>query len=145
VQKTTFHLLKYSIQWIETDPDQAKLTETHARWMFSLLTRIGDFVSSDDVNLSRNFVRARTSLLAVLLQKRISSGGPEEYDRLCFTETRATSISEQSCLMIISIVVVVWAQRDLWDDVETKLRGISIHPSPDPVLIVEPSGTPGTW
>jgi hypothetical protein len=112
--------------------------------MFSLLTWINDFVSSDDMNLLRNFVRARISLLAVLLRERISSGGPEEYERLCFTEMGATSISEQSCWMIISIAVGVWAQRDLWDDVEVALRGIPVQPSPDPVTFFEPSVMPST-
>ena len=112
--------------------------------MFSLLTRIGDFVSSDDMNLLRNVVRACISLLTVLVRKRVSSGGPEEYEALCFTETGATSISEQSCWMIISIAVGVWAQRDLWNDVEAALCGISVQPPPDPVTFVEPSVMPST-
>ena len=107
--------------------------------MFSLLTRISDFVSSDDMNLLRNFIRACIALLGVLVQKRISSGGPEEYEKLCFTKTGATSISEQSCWMIISIAVGVWAQRDLWDDVEATLGGIPIQPSPDLVTSAGPS------
>ena len=110
--------------------------------MFSLLTRIGDFVSSDDMNLLRNFVRACISLLGTLVEQRVTSGGPEEYDKLCFTETDAASISEQSCWMIISIAIGVWGQRDLWDDVEVTLRGISISPSPDSVAPVEPSVEP---
>jgi len=138
-QKTAFHLLKYFIHWAETDPEQPKLTETHARWMFSLLTRISDFVSSDDMNLLRNFVRACISLLGALVQKRVSSGGPEEYEKPCFAETSASSISEQSCWIIISIAIGVWAQWDLWDDVQTTLRGISIQPSPDLGMPVEPS------
>ena len=107
--------------------------------MFSLLTRIGDFVSSDDMNLLRNFVRACTSLLGTLVQQRVTSGGPEEYEKLCFTEADAATISEQSCWMIISIAIGVWAQRDLWDDVEATLRGIPIPPSPDAVALAEPS------
>ena len=141
-QKTAFHLLKYFIHWIEADPERARLTETHARWMFTLLTRIGDFVSSDDMNLLRNFVRACISLLGTLMQRRVSSDGREEYEKLCFTQTGATSISEQSCWMITSIAIGVWAQRDLWDDVETTLRGISIPPSPDSVTSAEPSVEP---
>ena len=137
-QKIAFHLLKYFIHWIETHSEEAKLTETHARWMFSILTRISDFVSSDDMNLLRKFVRACISLLGALVQKRISSGGPEEYEKLRFAETGATCISEQSCWLIISIAIGVWAQRDLWDDVEATLRGISIQPPPDPAVPSEP-------
>lgn len=106
--------------------------------MFSLLTRISDFVSSDDMNLLRNFVRACITLLGVLVQKRVSSGGPEEYEKLCLAETGTSSISEQSCWMVISIAIGVWSQRDLWDDVETTLRGISVQSSPDVVTSVEP-------
>ena len=110
--------------------------------MFSLLTRIGDFVSSDDMNLLRNFVRACISLLGTLVKQRVTSGGPGEYDKLCFTEMDAAPISEQSCWMIISIAIGVWGQRDLWDDVEVTLRGISIPPSSDSVTPVEPSVEP---
>ena len=106
--------------------------------MFSLLTRIGDFVSSDDMNLLRNFVRACISLLGTLVQKRVSSGGPEEYEKLCFAET-GTAVSEQSCWIIISIAIGVWSQWDLLDDVEVTLCGISVQPSPDLVTSVEPS------
>jgi len=106
--------------------------------MFSLLTRISDFVSSDDMNLLRNFVRACISLLGALVQKRVSSGGPEEYEKLSFAEA-STTISEQSCWMIISIAIGVWSQRDLWDDVEVTLQGISVQSSPEPVTPVEPS------
>lgn len=113
------------------------MTETHARWMFSLLTRISDFVSSDDMNLLRNFVRACISLLGVLVQKRVSSGGPEEFEKLAFAES-STAISEQSCWIIVSIAIGVWAQWDLWGDVESTLRGISIQPSPEPATPVDP-------
>ena len=92
--------------------------------MFSLLTRIGDFVSSDDMNLLRNFVRACIILLGVLVRQRVCSGGPEEYEKLCLAEGGTGSISEQSCWMVISIAVGVWAQWDLWDDVEEKLGSI---------------------
>ena len=105
--------------------------------MFSLLTRISDFVSSDDMSLLRNFIRACISLLGVLVQKRVSSGGHEEYEKLCFAETGTTSISEQSCWMIISIAIGVWAQRDLWDNVKTTLRGTSIPPLPDITISTE--------
>lgn len=104
--------------------------------MFFLLTRIGDFVSSDDMNLLRNFVRACISLLGALVQKRVSAGGPEEYEKLYFTET-STTISEQSCWMVISVAIGVWAQRDLWDDVETTLSGISLEPPSDLVTSTE--------
>ena len=107
--------------------------------MFSLLTRIGDFVSSDDMNLLRNFVRACISLLGALVRKRVSSGGPEEYEKLCFSEKSAAAISEQSCWMIISIVIGVWAQWDLWDDVKATLGGISPQQPPDPVTPIESS------
>ncbi|KAF9790477.1 hypothetical protein BJ322DRAFT_1118091 [Thelephora terrestris] len=136
-EKTAFHLLKYFIHWIESDLAQPKLTETHAKWMFALLTRISDFVSSDDMNLLRNFVRACISLLGALVQKRVSSGGPEEYEKFCFVE-QTTVISEQSCWMIISIAIGVWAQRDLWGEVESTLGGISCQPSQDPSLSSEP-------
>ena len=107
--------------------------------MFSLLTRISDFISSDEMNLLRNFVRACISLLAFLVQKRVSSGGTDEYEKLRFTETNTTPLSEQSCWVVISIAVGVWAQRDLWDDAEATLCGISFPPPPDPAPPADPS------
>ena len=67
----------------------------------------------------------------------MASGGPEEYEKLCFAATSA-AISEQSRWMIISIAIGVWAQRDLWDDVETALLGISIPPLQDPAVSADP-------
>ena len=99
--------------------------------MFSLLARIGDFVSSDDMCLLRNFVRACIYLLGVLVQRRVSSDGPEEYEKLCLTQRCTPYISEQSCWIVISITIGVWAQRDLWDDAEATLRGIPIQLSSD--------------
>jgi hypothetical protein len=113
--------------------------------MFSLLTRIGDFVSSDDMNLLRNFVRACIHLLGIIVRRRVSSGGPEEYETLCLAEGSTASISEQSCWVIISIAIGVWAQWDLWDDLEETLGRIPFqspppdHSSPDepPIELAE--------
>lgn len=107
--------------------------------MFSLLTRIGDFVSSDDMDLLRKFVRACIFLLGVLVQQRVSSVGSEECGKLCLAEGGTVSISEQSCWLVISIAVGVWAQRDLWDEAEEKLRGISFQSTSDLCLPDEPS------
>lgn len=79
------------------------------------------------MNLLRNFVRACIHLLGIHVQRRVSSGGPEEYEKLCLIEESTASISEQSCWIIISIAIGVWAQRDLWDDVEATLRGIAFQ------------------
>ena len=110
--------------------------------MFFLLTRISDFVSSDDMNLLRNFVRACIRLLGVLVRRRVSSGGPEEYEKLCLTEGSTSSISEQSCWMVISVAIGVWGQWDLWDDVGAILPGIPFQSSSEHFLPDEPSIKP---
>ena len=97
--------------------------------MFSLLTRIGDFVSLDDMNLSRNFVRVCISLLGVLVQRRESSGGSGEY----LGRMHPPSLSK----------IRVRAQRDLWDNVGATLHDVSIDPPPpDVVTSTEPSAKP---
>jgi hypothetical protein len=126
----SLHLLMYLTHWINLNvqqADRAQMTETHARWMFALLTRIDDFISADDMNLLRNLARACLSLLKQHIRRRVMIGGVNEVRRLVFGEETPGYMGERSCWMIISIIVGVWAQRDLWMDAEGTLSDISTH------------------
>lgn len=78
-------------------------------------------MSADDMNLLRNLARACTSLLKELVRKRVKTRGMEELQVLDLANGEAKSMGERSCWIIVSIIVGVWAQRDLWMDAEDSL------------------------
>lgn len=106
------HLLMYFTHWlnlhVKSDPPFPCLTQAHARWIFVLLAKVEEFVSADDMNIMRNLVRAVLSLL----KNRIRDPLTEESDLM----------SDTSCWLIVSVVVGVMAQRDLWMDAEEMLK-----------------------
>ena len=110
----------YFTHWINLHlerphPRPSNITETHARWMFSLLSRVEDYVSADEMSLLRSLARACMVLLKERLEHRLAED-PSVVDE--------DSISESSCWMIITAVIGLWAQRDLWMDVESMLSEI---------------------
>ncbi|KAK7695766.1 hypothetical protein QCA50_000403 [Cerrena zonata] len=116
----SLHLLMYFTHWInlrleQPHPRVSNITETHARWMFSLLSRVEDYVSADEMSLLRSLARACMALLKERLQHRLAEDPSDLDDRI---------ISESSCWMIIIAVIGLWAQRDLWMDVESMLSEI---------------------
>jgi len=115
VQKTALHLLMYFTHWIQLylkAPEQGDYvpTESHARWIFALFSRIDDQISADDMNLLRNLARVCLRLLEDIKKK------------LSLTETSNNlRMGEISCWFIVTLVADVWRQRDLWTDAETIL------------------------
>ena len=76
----------YFAHWINVHLEQAdlgssRITETHARWIFVLLSRVEDYISADDMSLLRNLARASLALLKVLLRKRNLENNGEEICR----------------------------------------------------------------
>jgi len=90
-------------------------TESHARWIFSLLSRIDDFISADDMNLLRNLARACLALLEQIKQK----GNPQ---LSASNSSPSGKMHESSCWIIITLVADNWKQRDLWMDAEDGLN-----------------------
>lgn len=101
----------------------AQMTETHARWIFVLLSRVEDFISADDMSLLRSLARASLALLKQSMQRSSSIGAviPTEAVPVNATQRDGDVISERSCWMIITAVAGVWGQRDLWIDAEAML------------------------
>ncbi|KAL0565201.1 hypothetical protein V5O48_016828 [Marasmius crinis-equi] len=132
-ERMSLHLLMYFTHWINvylqgrtSEPPSPPLRQAHAQWIFALLTRVGEFISADDMNLLRNLSRACFSLLKALVtearQPEIDDGSSSK------TSTDGDSEMDQtSCWMIIAIVVGIWKQRDLWMDAEDMLRGINVE------------------
>ncbi|KAH9482756.1 hypothetical protein JR316_0004856 [Psilocybe cubensis] len=116
-ERVALHLLMYFTHWInlylkEPEPQQHLPTECHARWIFVLLSRIDDFISSDDLHLLRNLARACLALLGhIKKQQQTSSCKPP-----------SKRMGENACWIIITTIAGVWKQRDLWMDAESILK-----------------------
>ncbi|KAG6821549.1 hypothetical protein H0H93_000058 [Arthromyces matolae] len=117
LQKMAFHLLMYFTHWINVHVQHpgtfTQPLETHARWIFALLTKVDDYVSADDMNLLRTLARACIALLKQLLLPR---GETEKLG------DNGGYMSVRSCWLILCAIAGVWAQRDLWMDAEDMLR-----------------------
>jgi len=114
--RMSLHLLMYFAHWInlhldQPSPSPSYLTETHARWIFVLLSRVEDYVTADDMSLLRSVARSCLSLLKRSLQKGdlTQSNLPEP------------QMGERSCWMIISVIASIWGQQDLWDEAKDML------------------------
>jgi len=118
------HLLMYFTHWINlhlsnsSDPPFPRLRQTHAQWIFALLTRIEEHISADDMSLLRNLARACTSLLEILIKEKTSETCEKEAEDDPW-------INVSSCWVVISLVVGLWGQHDLWMDAEDMLRRAS--------------------
>ncbi|KIL70201.1 hypothetical protein M378DRAFT_156274 [Amanita muscaria Koide BX008] len=112
------HLLMYFAHWFNLYLDGCEIycpTECHARWIFSLLARTEDRISGDDVASLRGLARACITILGRLLGQHPSAEVSADQGDL---------ISKQSCWIIISTVVDIWEQHDLWMDAEDMLKSI---------------------
>ncbi|KAJ7129466.1 hypothetical protein C8R44DRAFT_776863 [Mycena epipterygia] len=111
-QRMALHLLMYFTHWtnLHIQPEKlCRVTQTHARWIFVLLSRIDDFISADDMHLLRNLARAYLTLLKDLTHSKITLVSEDDINAGC-------------CWLIISTVVGIWGQRDLWMDAEEMIR-----------------------
>lgn len=111
----SLHLLMYFTHWInlhlnQEEPPFPRLADLHAQWIFILLTRVEDHIAADDMSLLRSLVRACLELVKVMLKE--GAGGEEGV------------IQKESCWIIISTVIGVWGQHDLWMDAETMLKSV---------------------
>jgi len=114
-QRMALHLLMYFTYWtnLHMQPEKCcRITQTHARWIFVLLSRVDDYISADDMHLLRNLARAYLALLKDLIHSKPEDGSEEDINPGC-------------CWLIISTVVGIWGQRDLWMDAEEMMRSRS--------------------
>lgn len=124
----------YFVYWInvhlgESENSTFRITETHARWIFVLLSRVEDHISADDMSLLRNLARASLALLKGLLAKRAThTQTPDTCETAREEDTGGDEvyISERSCWIIVTAVTGIWGQRDLWMDAEDMLAGLSV-------------------
>ncbi|KAG6854901.1 hypothetical protein C0991_012091 [Blastosporella zonata] len=121
-ERTALHLLMYFTHWInvhiQRPDDSSRPIETHARWMFALLSKVDEHISADDMNLLRTLARA----CIVLLKELVQTQPPEESPSL--DSKNSGYMSTRSCWIILSIIADVWGQRDLWMDAEDMLKSV---------------------
>ncbi|KAJ7178948.1 hypothetical protein C8R46DRAFT_1071970 [Mycena filopes] len=111
-QRMALHLLMYFTHWtnLHLQPEKLhRVTRTHTRWIFSLLSRVDDYVSADEMHLLRNLARAYLAFLKELMHSKAEGASAED-------------VNPASCWLIISTVVGIWGQRDLWADAEAMVR-----------------------
>jgi hypothetical protein len=110
------HLIMYFSHWFNLyfERKQRPLTQMHARWIFALLARVDDHITADDMNQLRNLARGALELLKIRLQ------GDWDVDG---------AMSANACWLILSTVVGIWGQKDLWQDADDMLRNIKLPSS----------------
>lgn len=120
----------YFTHWINLHLEQpgdssTRITETHARWIFTLLSRIEDFISADDMSLLRNLARASLAFLKQSMQQ--SKHTNDEYAQNAQNNAafEVEIMSNKSCWIILTTVADIWGQRDLWMDAEEMLNTIA--------------------
>lgn len=96
-------------------PSPYPISETHSRWIFVLLSRVEDYVSADEMSLLRNLARA---CIALIEENRTR----ENPSVVRPGEDGPHPIGEPTCWMVVTAVVGVWGQKDLWMDAEAMLR-----------------------
>ena len=112
----------YFAYWInqyleEPTPRVCKVTETHARWMFALLSRVDDFITADEQSTLRSLARDCMSLIKERMQQ-----APDEDEEA----EESTIIGIPSCWMVITAIIGVWGQKDLWMDAEAMLSKVAV-------------------
>ena len=106
----------YFAHWINVyleQPDSASptISAVHLRWVFSLLSKVDDYLSGDEISQLRTLARACISLIKFRLQRESALPVIEEDD----------PVRIGACWMVITIVTGFWGQSDLWSDAERTL------------------------
>ncbi|KAG6915663.1 hypothetical protein DXG01_010533 [Tephrocybe rancida] len=121
-ERTALHLLMYFTHWINShlqQPDSfSRPIETHARWIFALLSKVDEHISADDMNLLRTLARACIALLKELMSTKSHEELPNP------DKKNAGYMSVRACWIIVATIANVWAQRDLWMDAEDMLKSL---------------------
>jgi Survival motor neuron (SMN) interacting protein 1 (SIP1) len=119
----------YFTHWInlhlgQPDPPSSYLTETHARWIFNLLSRVEDHITADDMSLLRSVARSCLALLKRLLGDGTLLAGGQMVNEIQPSDLAESRMSERSCWMIVSLVVGIWGQQDIWIEATDMLTGL---------------------
>lgn len=117
----------YFSHWINLRLEEGRLpftdvTLTHARWIFMLLSRVDDWISGDETSLLRGLARGCMGLMAERRKRAVAQVDAASDARELFS-----MIDDRACWMIITAIVGVWGQSDLWMDAETMLAEVELQ------------------
>ncbi|KAL5530010.1 hypothetical protein ACEPAF_6267 [Sanghuangporus sanghuang] len=133
------HLLMYFSHWITQHLEHLEsgqisspfshLSQSHARWMFALLSRVDDHLTSDELSTLRGLARACIAFIKDLNKNSGTSvlssdgnlGGSSGVRWV--GDPSDAPLDERACWMIVTIVTDFWVQKDLWIDAESALNG----------------------
>lgn len=120
----------YFTHWINLHLEQPgessiRITETHARWIFALLSHVEDFVSADEMSLLRNLARASLAFLKRSMQQSKHTNDEHAQNAHGDAAFEGEVMSNKSCWIILTTVTGIWGQRDLWMDAEEMLNTIA--------------------
>lgn len=106
------------------------LSQNHARWMFALLSRVDEHLTSDELSTLRNLARACIAFIKDLNKNNGTSTTSDSDGNLGGSsgvrwvgDPSDAPLDERACWMIITIVTDFWHQKDLWMDAENALNG----------------------
>lgn len=113
----------YFGHWINVRIEEGHLphtdiTDTHGRWMFTLLSKVDDWVSGDETSMLRTLARGCMELIVERRKHPVAKKSPSE----------SPGIDEVSCWMVITAIIGVWGQIDLWTDMEGVLSKVEPPP-----------------
>jgi len=143
--RISVHIIMYFTYWInlyiESPSEQYLPLESHARWIFALLSRVDAYCTADEMSGLRALVRACLTFLRTRLSRKARSGsaaydisstpgadsadGSDADSRSEQGEAAtgrgkgpegAEEMSDSSIWLIVCAVAGFWGQRDLWED-----------------------------
>ena len=94
------------------------ITDAHGRWMFTLLSRVDDWISGDETSMLRTLGRGCMELIAERRKRLVAKDSSQE----------SSMIDEMSCWMVVTAIIGVWGQTDLWMDAEGLLSKVESPP-----------------
>lgn len=113
----------YFGHWITVRVEEGHLphtdiTNAHGRWMFTLLSRVDDWISGDETSMLRTLARGCMELIVERRKHPVAKEASQE----------SPMIDETSCWMVITAIIGVWGQTDLWMDAESMLSKVESPP-----------------
>ncbi|KZT36718.1 hypothetical protein SISSUDRAFT_1049558, partial [Sistotremastrum suecicum HHB10207 ss-3] len=95
---------------------------SHARWIFALLIKVDEHLTSDDISFLRELARACLEVIGDSYRELPSTSQSDEQDEegeLTETSARKPDFRETGpWWSVVAAVASIWGQKDLWMDAE---------------------------
>ena len=93
-------------------------TQTHARWMFALLSRVDGQLTGDEISHLRSLARACLALIKELTRNELLLDTSLPKGLKWIGDPSDAPIDGRACWIIITAIADFWGQKDLWMDAE---------------------------